>query len=66
MKREPLLLAEDVDRLLNLPPGRAHRLARTGRLPHLVLPDGSIRFRWGDVRARIRKGALRPRGDRIA
>jgi hypothetical protein len=37
---------EDIDDRLNWPPGRALRLARRRRLPHVVLPDGSIRFEW--------------------
>jgi len=37
---------EDVDRRLNWPLGRAERLARRKRLPHVRLPDGSIRFEW--------------------
>jgi hypothetical protein len=39
-----LLWPEDVDQLLAWPHGRAARLARAKRLPHVVLPDGAIRF----------------------
>ena len=38
------LFPEDVDSRLNWKPGRTERLARQRRLPHYVLPDGSIRF----------------------
>lgn len=44
-----LLYPEDVDQRLNWPLGRAERLARRCDLPHFVLPDGSIRFRWEDI-----------------
>ena len=44
-----LLYPEDVDRRLNWPLGRAERLARRKRLPHVILPDGSIRFDWSEV-----------------
>jgi len=33
-----------VDELLKLPRGRAARLAREGRLPACILPDGTVRF----------------------
>jgi hypothetical protein len=45
------LYPEDIDRKLNWPPGRAERLARRGRLPHVILPDGSIRLIWAEVEA---------------
>lgn len=44
-----LLYADDIDSRLNWPPGRTSRLARKGKLPHYVLPDGSIRLRWEEV-----------------
>ena len=44
-----LLYPEDVDQRLNWPLGRAERLARQRRLPYLLLPDGSIRFRWDEI-----------------
>ena len=44
-----LLYPEDVDQRLNWPLGRAERLARQRRLPYVLLPDGSIRFRWEQV-----------------
>jgi hypothetical protein len=40
---------EDVDRRLGWKPGRAERLARQRKLPHVVLPDGSIRFEWAEI-----------------
>jgi hypothetical protein len=45
----PLLDGSAVDRCLALRPGTAERLARRGRLPHVVLPNGSIRFEWDEV-----------------
>lgn len=44
-----LLYPEDVDRRLNWPIGRAARMAKRKRLPHLVLPDGSVRFEWEKI-----------------
>ena len=44
-----LLYPEDVDQRLNWPLGRAARLARQRRLPYVLLPDGSIRFRWDEI-----------------
>ena len=49
------LYGEEVDQRLNWPLGRAERLARRGKLPHLVLPDGSIRFEWSPIEALIRR-----------
>jgi len=43
-----LLKPNEVDLLLRYPFGRAVKLARKHLLPHVVLPDGSIRF---DARA---------------
>lgn len=48
-----LLYGDDVDRRLNWPLGKAERLARHGKLPHVLLPDGSIRFRWKALRALV-------------
>jgi len=43
------LYPEDIDQRLNWPPGTAARLARRQRLPHVVLPDGAIRFVWAEL-----------------
>jgi hypothetical protein len=48
-----LLYGEEIDQRLNWPLGRAERLARQRRLPYVLLPDGSIRFRWEDIEALI-------------
>lgn len=44
-----LLYGADVDRRLSWPVGRAERMARRGKLPHVLLPDGAIRFRWSQI-----------------
>ena len=44
-----LLYPTDVDQRLNWPLGRAEKLARQRRLPHVLLPDGSVRFRWDEI-----------------
>jgi hypothetical protein len=49
------LYAEDIDRRLNWPLGTARRLARRGKLPHVVLPDGSIRFEWPAIEGLLRR-----------
>ena len=45
---------EEVDRRLNWPLGRSARLARQRRLPHVLLPDGSIRFDWEQIEPLLR------------
>lgn len=49
-----LLFPEDIDARLNWPLGRSARLARRGHLPHYLLPDGSIRFRWVEIAPLVR------------
>jgi hypothetical protein len=44
-----LLYPEDIDQRLNWPIGKAEKLARQRRLPYVLLPDGSIRFRWAEI-----------------
>ncbi len=51
MDAPDLTRPEEVDRLLRWPAGRAHRLARRGKLPHVLLPDGAIRFRLPEILA---------------
>lgn len=50
-----LLYPEDIDQRLSWPLGRAERLARRRKLPHVVLPDGSIRFEWTQVERLIQR-----------
>ncbi len=38
------ICSEEIDQRFRWSIGRAERLARRGKLPHVVLPDGSIRF----------------------
>lgn len=40
---------EDVDRHFGWKPGKAERLARQRRLPHVILPDGALRFEWDEI-----------------
>jgi hypothetical protein len=46
---------EDIDNRLAWPLGTAKRLARRKWLPHYILPDGSIRFRWEEVEALVER-----------
>ena len=39
-----LLLGSEVDDLLRYRIGQSERLARKRKIPHITLPDGSIRF----------------------
>jgi hypothetical protein len=41
-----MLSPEQIDHRFGWPAGRAERLARQRRLPHVLLPDGRIRFLW--------------------
>ena len=50
-----LLYPEEIDQRLNWPLGRAQRLARRGTLPHVVLPDGGIRFEWHSIEPLVRR-----------
>jgi hypothetical protein len=47
------LTPEQVDARLSWPSGRAERLARQRHLPHVLLPDGRIRFIWEQVERHI-------------
>ncbi len=49
-----LIFPEDIDARLSWPPGTAARLARRGKLPHYILPDESIRFRWEEISPLVR------------
>jgi hypothetical protein len=54
---------EDIDRHFNWTVGTATRLARRGRLPHYVLPDGSIRFKLEEVEAMVKRVELPHRAE---
>jgi hypothetical protein len=41
--------SDEIDRRLGWKPGKAERLARQRRLPHYLLPDGSLRFVWPEI-----------------
>jgi hypothetical protein len=63
---EILLCGSEVDRRLKWSIGHADRLARRGRLPHVRLPDDSLRFEWSVIeRLLVRVGdvAVEPRGE---
>lgn len=49
---------EEVDQMLGWPVGRADKLARKGKLPHILLPDERIRFEWAEICALIRRVPL--------
>ena len=51
---------DDIDRFLGWSLGTAARLARRGRLPHYVLPDGSIRFCQSEIEPLIRHVQVQP------
>jgi hypothetical protein len=55
---DELELPELIDRRLVWPPGTAARLARRGKLPHYVLPNGDLRLRWDEVIGLVRRVAV--------
>lgn len=44
----------EVDEILRYPFGKSERLARRGKLPHILLPSGDIRFRKADIENLVR------------
>lgn len=46
---EQLIKPVEIDRLLDWPLGKSSKLAKQGKIAHLILPDGAIRFSQGDV-----------------
>ena len=55
---DKLLTPYETDKLLRYPRGRAVRLARAGKLPAVLLPDGEVRFRAGDLQRIISEAGL--------
>jgi hypothetical protein len=55
MKRPKYLTPNEADELLRIPYGKSARLARRGLLPHVLLPDGSVRFDCAAVLAAVKK-----------
>lgn len=53
-------MPREVDRLLRYPRGRSLKLARAGKLPHIKLPDGEIRFDEQDLQRHLRTELTRP------
>jgi len=49
-----MLTGLEIDSLFRWPKGRAEKWARSGRLPHYLLPDGSIRFSEEELKGLIR------------
>jgi predicted site-specific integrase-resolvase len=50
-----LLTPRELDRLLRYPRGRSMKLARAGKLPHIVLPDGEVRFDEDEITALLKQ-----------
>ena len=50
-----LLFPEQIDELFQWPLGRASRLARRGKLSHIRLPNGEIRFDEDEVSSLIER-----------
>jgi len=48
-----LLSDDEAAKVLRMLPSRLKRLARAGQVPHILLPDGEIRFDAGDLAAWI-------------
>lgn len=56
---EFLLYPDDIDARLNWAAGTAQRLAKRGRLPHVLLPNGEVRFIWTEIVSLIRHVPMR-------
>lgn len=56
-----LIFGIEVDARLRWPVGRATQLAKKGRLPSKLLPDGSIRFDWNEIERLIEHCPMRDR-----
>ncbi len=54
-----MLFGYEVEERLGWPNGRATKFARAGKLPHIVLPDGGIRFDWPEIEATLQRVAVR-------
>lgn len=52
-----LLIPRQVDQLLRYPRGRSMKLAKAGKLPHVTLPDGEVRFLEAEIEQLILKCA---------
>jgi len=44
-----LLKPSEVDLLFRYPAGRSLKLAKAGRIPHIILPDGEVRFDEAEI-----------------
>lgn len=51
-----LLKPSEVDLLFRYPAGRSLKLAKAGRIPHVVLPDGEIRFDEAEIQRLVQRG----------
>lgn len=49
-----LLTPRELDRMLRYPRGRSLKLAKAGKLPHIVLPDGEVRFDEDEIEKVLR------------
>lgn len=49
-----LMTGRDVDKRLLWPLGRAEKMARNGKIPHILLPDGGIRFDRNEIESLIK------------
>jgi hypothetical protein len=61
-----LLMPREVDGLLRYPRGRSQRLAKKNKLPHIVLPDGEIRFPEEEINKLLRPPERTPGEEEVA
>jgi hypothetical protein len=54
-----LLMPYEVYRIFRYPAGKSERLAKRGKIPHIRLPDGQIRFKRNQIE-KIAGGDDRP------
>lgn len=58
------LFAREIDQRLRWKAGTAERLAKQGKLPHFVLPNGEFRFEWAAVESAIVANRVEAGADR--
>lgn len=60
-----LVGSAEIDREFCWPDGRALRLARRKKLPHIVLPDGEIRFDRAEIWSLLRRVEAEPQREAV-
>ena len=59
---QDIITPATVDKIYLWPAGRAQRLAKRGKLPCYILPDGAVRFRLSEIQAMVKAAGPLPPG----